>query len=195
MNPNTVLNWLVENAPPIFDREGFAADRCLLATRHGLDVCRYFGIKGGPVKVGAIVGNAAWVEWMETSPTESDMMPDEAWSIGVDLHSETPGKYAGHLVLMVNVESDRFLLDLSLGQMSRPHRDINLPAAGLFLFPSDDDIASYSMNGTYLYYQLRPERDWLAAKDWKKKPPFAGEMIRAIRGLLPYPTTTPKEEV
>ena len=181
MNPNAVINWLVVNAPPLFDREGFAADRCLLASRHGFDVCRYFGIDARPQKVAAIAGNKAWQDWMNTNPGSDDVMPDEAWSVGVDLHSETPGKYAGHLVLMMNVEGDRILLDLSLGQVSRPHREMHLPAAASFSFPFDDDVASYNLNGTYLFYQLRPERDWLAAKDWKRKPPHAGEMIRAIR--------------
>jgi hypothetical protein len=187
-NATAVVEALVEKAPALLDTL-YSPDRCIAATRHGIEALAYFGIDAKPLKVMLVTGNEAWADWMNAG-MPGGTMPEEAWSLGVDLDSVRPKGYAGHLVAWLPRE--QMLVDLSLGQFARPDRDMPLPKAAAFDVPEDffthgaawsvtDDVSGKHV---VLVYDPRTEKDWLHAPDWQRKPPLAGTLIRSIREVL-----------
>lgn len=199
MHPLKPTEALMLVAPAILE-EHFHPDCCIAATRHGIEALRYFGVEAQPVKVQTFAGNADWIRWIEQlaaagrSP-DDEAMPDGSWSVGIDLSADgvratsARGRYPGHLVFV----ADGFLIDLSLGQMSRPERGMTLPFCAAFDLSGherwDNDGAGFRVEHlpgevVAVIYKRLPEVDWRDAPDWRRKPPYAGEIIRAMKRAM-----------
>ena len=104
-------------------------DCCILATRTlGAVFERLNGWSWEALPCASLAANAAAVELLEARvPVEE--WPEVAWSVGVDDDPAdvNPGRYAGHLVLVLDTGAGLQLVDGALGQFSRPHRGLVVP--------------------------------------------------------------------
>lgn len=114
-------------------------DSCIPSTRIGIDVLEYFGIHAKPLPLFVLVVNDAGIAMLDRGKTLNDVV-DEAfkhtkeeaggpWTIGLGAPYESrggqlaeAGKWAGHLVIAI--PQHRTLVDLSIDQISRPHKNI-----------------------------------------------------------------------
>lgn len=186
-----MLERLVELAPAAIAEKWDVRQACIASTAIGVKVCRYFGLDAKPLPTRAVAANAEWAAWMADG--QPIMEPDEllatgAWSVEIDVWTDEPGRYAGHLV--VGLPGERLLLDLNCGQFSRPKKNIVVPDAGVFAtddaFWTDDDVAAqYAMeNDGLLAYQRIRNDSFRRSPDWRKAgrtDPVAGALIRQLR--------------
>lgn len=106
---NPAIRLWMERAEPIL-RGRFTVNCCLNSTWVCLEVMRRFGLRAEPLSVNVMAMNARWVAKMQGRrdlPSEEEMQQwvgEGAWCLGIDTR---PSEVAG--------------------QMSRPHRDIDLP--------------------------------------------------------------------
>lgn len=127
------LDALVTVARPIILRE-FRADSCIASCRLAMDALTYFGITTIEQPVTAMVINheaAALLSAGTTMQELSDILvrlspetPGGPWTIGVGVGSGAAGTWSGHLI--VTVPDIRAVIDLSIDQASRPHKNISL---------------------------------------------------------------------
>lgn len=178
---------LVRAAPPIFAQR-FGPRCCINATRVGMDALRRFRVESFPlpVKVAAFSPKAA-----EKVVAGKPLTREEGeWMVLLGDGSSVPDDegYDGHLVLMV---ARRFLVDLSIGQVSRPERGIE---AGPFWMDVGRDFvrqgaerAFRSKQGTLLSYKCAPERGaWKDTPGWhpKRNEPVLLEVVDALTRLV-----------
>lgn len=154
--------------PPML--EYFGRRSCIAATRIGLDVLDYFGVRAEAIPLFVVVMNGEALDLLEQGLSQQELMvemqklgPDEPggpWSIGVGAQIENSRDWAGHLV--IGVPDERLILDLSFDQASRPHKDLPFPDEGQ-LFPV-------------------PDEDWWARR--KPRAAFSGSVDGRRVGLL-----------
>lgn len=193
-SPPDLLPLLTKLAPEEIRRElPDKRDICVLSTRLGYDVLRYFGVESRPVVVRALAFNPAAVAWIDEHGLDlSDEQKEEydasgAWVVAIDEEDHgIPGRFPGHLVL--HVPSERALVDLSLAQFARPNRGIVLPDAHIFDVPEDffrdNGQVVYSLDGggKLIYgYRKRAARDFRSSGDWRLKNSATGRVIRRVR--------------
>ena len=134
-----VIQALLETARPHL-REEFERASCIASTRIGIDVLEYFGIKAEPVSLFLIILNDEAMKMLtEEEKTMQDVKeatekrglgePGGPWTMGIGADVENGDGWAGHL--MIGLPEDQVLLDLSIDQASRPHKNLVLeqPAA------------------------------------------------------------------
>jgi hypothetical protein len=126
--------------------EYFNRRSCIAATRIGIDVLDYFGVKAEPLPLFVLVMNGEALDLLGEGMSQAELGvemrkygPDEPggpWSIGVGAVIENSPDWAGHVVIAVPNEGA--LLDLAIDQASRPHKGLPIPDEGQ-LFPIDDE--------------------------------------------------------
>ena len=96
---------------------------------------------------------------------------DQVWGIGLGM-SEIPaeaGNWSGHLVALVE---NKYLLDLSIDQASRPERGLLLEPFFIEVpsgFMQGSGISVTTSQGAELQYWARPaDKSFLQAGDWRK---------------------------
>lgn len=156
---------------------------CVQATRVGIEALKYFGIQTKPLVTLMGVGNAAWVEWMDTGgPAVSDM-PDEAWAVGTDPRAKAGERgYPAHLV----IEIDGCLLDLDAGISARPEREIHVPPTLLIPLREGEVIATTMLEagGMAFYKAHKPKENFREIGAWRDSRKWAGPVIRRMRDRL-----------
>lgn len=112
-------------------------DSCIAATAIAIDVVKHYGMKAEPFPVTLQVWNPASRKKINElgrlpTPDEKSWQDEGGWSVGVGfgIHRESPQKWPGHLVALVD---DEILLDLSVDQANRPQHNIQLGAGGGFV--------------------------------------------------------------
>ena len=173
------MQHLIERGRPLI-LEIASARSCISSTRLAVEYLRGRNIKAEPLTVRAHVLSPAMVEkinqygglpedkatidrWYEES--------DQVWGIGLGM-SEIPaeaGNWPGHLVALVE---NKYLLDLSIDQASRPERGLLLEPFFIEV-PSDflqgGGISVAATSGAELHYWARPaDKSFLQAGDWRK---------------------------
>lgn len=129
-------------------REEFAADSCIASTRIGINVLAHYDIEAEPLPVSAMVLNkyAANLLLSDRDRFERELAaadPDEwggPWSIGLGAAKppgieRNPHGWEGHLI--IEIPTTRTFVDLSLDQVSRPHKGMRLKPLAFTL--EDDD--------------------------------------------------------
>jgi hypothetical protein len=164
------LDALVELAPPLLT-DAFGADCCIAATKVAVEVLGYFGIQARPLVTAPTAMNPAAARWLVTRRGEPCEV-EEWWEqhgcfMGGLVRTPGPDRFLGHLVAIVERTQ---LLDLSLGQMTYPERNLRLPpAAAVPLFAgqaADQPLAAFhDAEGTVLYY-AHTNTDWEDSPDW-----------------------------
>lgn len=166
-------------------------DICIPAASFAVEVLKAFGISAKPLPVQVLVTTAdAWEEALRGE------LPATGYSLGIGFGDPMPGRYGGHLVVLVE---NTVLLDLTLDQADRPNRDIRLHPE--WFGPIDPDFVSgievaIAFGGVdppirIGYYRI-PSDD-PQATSWRKSPywakrgqlkPVIGTVIREIRASL-----------
>jgi hypothetical protein len=190
-----VLEWVVRLGPTAMQegarREGYrlAPARCIAATKIGIQTLDYFGITATPVPCNLIVGNAAWVRWLELGEGRGPM-PDEAWNVAVhEQNTDGPG-YNGHVML----RAGDMLVDLNFGQVSRPEKGMEVAPATAFTL-TEDRLAAFDAGEKVVYYDdndtvviIEPtlgRKSFMKAKDWQRTQKVqTGLLIRMVKRML-----------
>lgn len=183
--------------------------RCVLSTRVGVDVLRYFGVPAEPELVQTFAFSPAYVEWVnaggDPNGTPHDEWPPGAWSVGIDLRPERPGGFPGHVVVRL---ADDALLDLDARQFARPAYGLVVPTTLALRVDPDlwraGELATFGLDGgsAISYRRLDDPRlraTLAAAPNWRYRAgreslrPIIGQTIRVARARLSaaaadYPT-------
>jgi hypothetical protein len=162
---------------------------CIACARIAGQVCDYFGIRNRPQPVSAVAFNQTAARCVETG-TPVPEWPSEASSVGAD--GARPGT-VGHVVLLADIGGGRCLLDPSLPQFHRPHRQIFTAPFAHWAPDGWPDVgkgATYEAEtGTVVsYWPVRNElfktsTDW---RHWRQRYRSAvGGVIRAVKSDRP----------
>jgi hypothetical protein len=183
-----VIDRLLEFAPPVISATATVSNRCIYATALGIDTLARFDVPAAPCPVHVQAWNpAAWRLTCQENFERFDWQQAQAFTIsttGGDLLTDIPGRvYFGHLVAVV---AGRYLLDLDLGAMARPHRQLILPPSGAFVWPPGKTLMRYETHGGgRLEYQIRDDSDeWKQSPDWwnrRRLAPIVDRLAKAIR--------------
>lgn len=175
----------------------FDPNSCIAAARVSIEVCGYFGIAAQPqpVTVAAFTPMAWELRDMLVSKP-ADEWPPGAWSVGVSGGEHKPGRWNGHLVTLTGTGPGdppcSWLLDPSLGQLSRPTRGLRVGPAAFALadgLPDDPktDTAFIDPSGLVIVYGKLRDDKWRDSPNWNKRRGYilrtAGAAIRSLRGL------------
>lgn len=165
-------------------------DICVLASRVGYDVLRYFGVNAKPVVARALAFNAKWDEWVDTTrgdlndPRWEEAIKDGAHSLVVDeVDRQVKGRFAGHLILWLPDLGQ--LMDLSAEQFSRPDHDMVFPPAVRLLAPEflggEAHVFDSPDGGAIAYRYRQGVTSFRRGGDWNIKTAYAGRIIRRLR--------------
>lgn len=174
-----LLDRLVVEIPERVTRAGYGRDTCILHARVAVDELRGWLVPARPLAVRAIVGNAQWAadtRQLGHIPTDAREWSPGTWCVGVgyglDPRAERAG-YDGHVIVVVD---ERYAVDLTLDQMSRPAKGIELSPHWWELpspaFVLGEGSAAFRLgNGSVVIYDAMPdERGFLSAPDWRCPP-------------------------
>ena len=160
-------------------------DSCIASTRVLIGVLDYFGYASEPLPCTAVVWNAAGYEATDAE-IPVDQWPPDAHSVGVvgTGAARAPKRWDGHLVAMVE---DRWLIDASLDQFSRPQKGIVTTPLVIDAVDWDDRTKMHVWrrgDGIVIGYQLMPNPGaWRSSPDWRgeRHQRIIGGVIRQIR--------------
>mgnify|MGYP006344006681 CR=1 FL=1 len=165
-------------------------NRCIFFTRVVIDVCSEFGVVAEPLSVTLELFNAIMARQIQEgrSPQIASGMwfapafDPGAWGVGVDPSKPLSGPgWNGHLVAHVEGEQ-RFIMDLSQGQFSRPEYGMNYGPALLEIEAETSPPWSWTLpSGDHLTITPCPQNNrWMTTPAWKLSP--AGR--RAVKQLI-----------
>lgn len=168
----------------------FKPDSCIASTKVAVKVLSHFKIPVRPKCFSVEIMNPKYRELFDQQhchPTKENgdaWLAQGAWEIAIDGH--TPDS-SGHVVAIV---ADKFLLDLSLDQASRPHKNLKLEPA---LLPLPDNWSGQPVllyeepDGMRLMYHRVDNENYRKANDWcisERTTPVAKDIIRLIERKL-----------
>ena len=164
-----VLDHLVEAVPRAIRQAGLKPNACILASRLGIEALRVEGLRARAVPVILTVGNPTYMDLLvRADPGTADEWRDAgAW--GIELGRENPSNlpgWNGHLVVVVQ---DRYLLDLTAHQISRPQKGIVGKAFWIEArdFARGEPCALEAGDGCTWLYRHDPEnREYLRLPAW-----------------------------
>ncbi len=180
MNLNLIraVSRLVKFAPPLL-AEWFSPDCCIGATRVACGVLNKLGFDARPQPTRLTVYTKKLWKRVESQTFSYPFVPDE-WSVGVGFREDERSKtdpnfkgYEGHLVALC----DFLLIDLSIGQASRPHKGIVLPPA-MFI-----PYHKFKINNCVLFYTSIDNQKFTESPDWtdaSRTQPIIEELLRLI---------------
>lgn len=171
MNLERDINNLLRYARRIILRY-YNADSCIASTRVACDVMRRLGYKAEPMSVQVTVCNPAMVRKMKEIgryPTWEEFdkwtAEDGAWNVQIGGRFPNEVGWVCHLVAIIN---DQVLVDLSLDQASRPHRQMELrPYATTVTeaFLKGENLVR-EVGDMVLIYKKTDETAWQNTKNW-----------------------------
>lgn len=187
------LEAIVTVAPNILVRK-YKEDCCIAATRILIEVLKKLHFRNiKPLVVEANVFNEVYC--MKGRPPESEeeakaWLEEGAWQVVVgDRNTVIPNKWAGHLVVILE---DKYMIDLSMFQASRPQKQINMAPICTVVpenFVKGGDKCGLMFNNCMVAYHSYPEdQTYQKAKDWWDKARSAdvvSEILSEIKYLLP----------
>jgi hypothetical protein len=167
----------------------FRTDSCIVSTRIAIDVLQHFKIKAEAISVSAMVCNPVHVAKVKeigrqplTEEEAQEWANNGAWDVLIGPPKE-PG--IGHVVALTDT---RILIDLSIDQANRPHK--NIQVGPLATYVKDDFIDGKNIhlentpNGGVIIYRRRyPETEFRKAVDWhdlRRREKCVKRVIRAI---------------
>ncbi len=195
MNDKTIetVNALCGAWTQLRDDERLAQNACILSARVGQAALRYYGIDSKPLPVQVCAQNKMLAEQVDAG-----LEPDwdsGAWGVGIDPDRapESLVGWNGHLVLHLKHEAS--LVDLTLDQMSRPEKAIELRplvVGGVTesWLRGGEDAVYHLDNEARVIYRHRPDLagSWTHSPDWtRNKKSLAGSVIRRMRAIISNP--------
>jgi hypothetical protein len=178
--------WGAAVAQVLASRDDLDARACILGTRAFIEVASYFGGGNGvcaePMSV--LAANA------EALAAINDDIPvaewgDDAWSVGVDTATteHVEGSYPAHLVAMVD---DRWLVDTTIRQFSRPQRGMTVPDTALVLDTQGNRWGG-ALNDVAFFYKraVNVPTDFRSTRNWRSTYGLvAASAIRLVRSTM-----------
>lgn len=169
----------------------FRPDTCILTTRVLCDTLGAAGLPATPLTVEARLYNAMALRLVATGAYPDTPAGDVAWKIagawsvgvGVDPGPDRPSLPI-HVVAIVHVGGENYLVDGSLDQAARPaHRLVAGPLAALapapFLLGQAMLRAGLPEGGAVFYLAQPGRRVWTIAPDWTD-PKRRREIVRGL---------------
>lgn len=202
-----VLDAVTTHARPIL-LENFRPDSCIASTKVGIDVLAYFGLRGQPMAVSAMLFNAEAMRLLSEGTSMEDLhammtaIPADQsggpWSLGLGVGAQQPGAWAGHLVIAL--PDYRTIVDLSADQASRPHKNMTVETFHAVIDNPDwwsgtDPLVSFetSDGATLMLDRRTPDPDgYRTAPNWRATgssspalyKSMTGRIIRAVKAAL-----------
>lgn len=195
MNREKLLEAIVEIAPGMIgNRWDHTVGACIASTATGLLVCKHFAIEAEPVSVELLIGNAKFAKRLDEGwpkfASEEEALASGCQYLLIDSDNKGPG-FSGHLVIALRSSND--LLDLSMAQFKRPHKQIIPPDGGCFRVTKDfwggGLECRYTLPGgetVLLKLQLNPP-DWPKSPDWQRthdQREVAKKIIKKVERLM-----------
>jgi hypothetical protein len=164
-----VIEGLVRHARSEILRE-FSPDSCIVSTAVAIDVLAMFGFLAQPLPVQIALFNEPYAKRILAgqSPLEKDLVrwgqEDGSYSVGLGYgHGDpTPGKWAGHLVALVE---NQYLVDLSIDQASRTRHKMNFQPFAMEI--DDKDVFWFWLNNCLARLTRMDNRGYVTAPDWQ----------------------------
>jgi hypothetical protein len=208
VNSLKVLNALVLIGREALNQHGLRSDCCIGGTKTAIEVCRYFGIEASGLTVRAEIFNPEYVRFFDevgrgpkNEEEEYEWRENGAWVCSIGDQNLPPiadGKWPGHLVMIASTEHGSHLIDLTIDQANRPHKNIELSSLH-FLVPTEFALKESQFmiqnveNGCIVVYDSYPNnRTFAQAPDWgraraKDRKPLVGQIIRTINKMPDRP--------
>lgn len=178
-----IVRALEHTAHDIIMRHCSTTAACIVSSRALVELLLSYGVDASAICVRVVVRNAVQqyhlAKWAEHNPKRTPpLMVQRHWrddlgahEIGIGFGSDEPMPgYDGHVV--VYVPQLRLVLDASIRQVDRPHKNIG-PMPSLLVVPwdleHDDVVSNANVDGrdTYLRYEIdRGRDDFKDAPDW-----------------------------
>lgn len=163
--------------------KNWSPDCCIAATRVAVDTLHLLGFaaKPQPTKMMAFTKNL-WRR-VANNTFERPFLPGE-YSVGAGFglpeRTDGGGGYDGHLVALAKEGDSKnaLIVDLALGQVSRPTRGIVVPPA---IFSATNKIV---LNGCVIIYEHHENPKFKVAPDWTRTDrtdPIVEELLRIIK--------------
>ena len=192
MTTTKAIARLLEWTPLVLDAVLRSRQRCIFATRVGIDVLAAFGIDAEPRPVVACVANSSYVLWKEEDRTRPT--PPDAWAVWAGLPAlpddpiqDTPG-WNGHLVVYVPRLSS--VLDLDFQQFRRPLKLLDTPPSIVAEWPREQPFAHYvARDACRRLYAVRYEHNptnlgYTVSTDWRRERPVIHETVSTLVRLI-----------
>lgn len=202
-----VLEAITTHARPVLLEE-FRADSCIASTKIGIDVLAYFGLRGQPLALSAMLFNAEAVQMLSdgTSMEElHDIMkaipadePGGPWSLGLGVGAGQPNTWPGHLV--ISLPAYGTIVDLSADQASRPHKNLTVQTFHATItnepwWTGEDPVVMFTTDegATVLLDRRSPDPDgYRRSPNWRLEgnstpalyKDITGRIIRTVKGAL-----------
>lgn len=199
MTASKVIARLMHWQPELFAVTPLVRERCVLATRVGIDVLARFGIAAEPRPVIAGVWNEGYERFRLQRDVDPDTpVPDDGWSVWAGLPRRPgdpplgPKRWHGHLVVYVPVR--QLMLDLDFQAFDRPLKGLHVPPAFAAPWPGGAQILGRFWTvgvteGLYAHYRRNDDnQEFLDAPDWTQdRTALVDAVERAIRKGGPTP--------
>jgi hypothetical protein len=182
MNVKTFLNNYVETVNRIRPKY-MNSDCCIAIARINQIILEDYHFKVQPVTVQLEIFNEAFVKKGRPPKDEHETRAwaDEGvWKIvlGWRQNKLAPGKWPGHLVSIVN---NQHLLDITITQATRPHKNINLEPLVIATINFSKPLCIRDRD-TYLFYDFFwNDKTYLNSPDWQKQ---HKDFVKEIRSCL-----------
>ena len=168
MNVKKFLNDYVN----IVDRlrpKYYSPDCCIAIARINQIILEAYHFKVIPLTVQIEIFNEAFVEKGRPPKDEHEAKAwaeEGVWKIVLGYRKQPlkPGMWPGHLVSIVN---NQYMLDISITQANRPHKNINLQPLAITTVSYDKPLCIRDQN-TYLFYDFFPDdKSFYQKPDWQ----------------------------
>lgn len=177
-------------------------DSCIASTAIGIKVLKRFGVEAWPVPVDLHIYNNTFIDMINhfdelgrepTKQEQKEWLMKGAWTIQIDRNDRDPDNHVGHLVIGI----DGHLLDLSLDQASRPHKQIHLepmaiPATARNFYAHEGDRFTYEvLPGCVVKYMYHPENQVpFTSPDWTRADERYHHVVERIEDRIRTRLTT-----
>lgn len=166
--------------------EHVGINSCISMSRFMCEVLGYFGVEAQAKHVSLLVLNKVAADALAAGvfkldePFPKDLEDAGGWTVGIG----TP-KEGEHVVGHVAVIAGDKLIDASLDQASRPHKDIELEAAVMDYNPEHNNQVYQTPEGVLLVYKVHDEYPEFVTKfkdspDWRMFKQRYGKVVGQV---------------
>lgn len=193
MTTAKIITRMVDFGPTVLKNYTKTPNHCIAATAVGVSVLVDLGVEAYGLSVRMALANKVWSDdnkRREGQPmTEADAVRLQmagGWVLdtnpsGSDDDVVDPEQWPGHVVIYLPHHGDGGFIDLNFGQFNRPAKNIRVPAAASFHFPTGGRWRYELPGGCQMVVEARThDTTWQDCPDWQRR---ATKWKDAIRDL------------
>jgi hypothetical protein len=197
MTKSKILKRLAKFAPPIINETCKPGPHCILSSAVGQMVLERLGVLCVPYSAEIFMCNKAWIEWskfdfeggkeaqLERGAYMISNRPHFTGEQAPSLNPVTGPAWDGHLAL----RSGEWLIDLDLGNFSRPTKNIWLPPS--FVAPLDENNTiegEYHVDQHMVFVRYAPmvapfADDYVNSKDWTLRDRYEDRVVAIVKKI------------